>query len=141
MIQSTQETKNLGKKFAKKLEAEDIILLEGKLGSGKTTFIKGVCNYFRVEESTVRSPTFTLINTYPTQKNKDKIKQIVHIDTYRMEDSQELIEIGFEDYLEDENSVIFIEWPEKIQELLEDQNAKQIKFKHLDKSKRKIIIN
>lgn len=135
---SIQETKKLAERFAKKLEVEDIILLEGKLGAGKTTFIKEICSYFGIDGSTVRSPTFTLINTYPTQKGIGRIKQIVHIDTYRMEDSQELIEIGFEDYLEDKNSIIFIEWPEKIKELLEDYNTKKIKFKHLKDNKRKI---
>ncbi|MFB6181967.1 MAG: tRNA (adenosine(37)-N6)-threonylcarbamoyltransferase complex ATPase subunit type 1 TsaE [Candidatus Magasanikbacteria bacterium] len=135
---STKETIELAQKFAKKIDAGDILLLEGELGSGKTTFVKGVCEYFGINESEVRSPTFTLMNTYTTLKHQDQAEQIVHIDTYRMDEPQELIDIGMEEHLDDKNSIVLVEWPEKIKNLVKKRNIKKIKFKHLENNRRKI---
>lgn len=138
---SEQQTKKGGKGVASESSGGDILLLQGELGSGKTTFTKGFCGYFGIEESEVRSPTFTLINVYPTNKNRQQAKQIVHIDTYRMEHEEGLIDIGVEEYLDDPNSIVIIEWPEKIEKLLKNRNTKTIEFKHIDKNEREIKVS
>lgn len=138
---STEETIEFAREFAQNLEAGDIILLEGELGSGKTTFVKGVCEYFGINESEVRSPTFTLMNTYTTLEHQDQAEQLVHIDTYRMDDPQELTEIGVEEYLKDENSIVLVEWPDKIMELVKNRDTKKISFENLSENERRIEIN
>ena len=138
---SEQQTKNIGKNTASESSGGDILLLQGELGAGKTTFTKGFCNYFGIEESNVRSPTFTLINVYPANKNTQQAEQIVHIDTYRMEHEQDLVDIGVEEYLDDPDSIVIIEWPEKIESLIKDKDTKTIEFKHIDKNEREIKIS
>lgn len=138
---STKETIEFAEDFAKDLQNGDILLLEGELGSGKTTFTKGLCKYFGISEDEVRSPTFTLMNTYSTLDNQNQAEQIVHIDTYRMDETQELIDIGVEEHLNDENSIVLVEWPEKIKDLVEKRGTKKIKFKHVEDNRRKIEYN
>lgn len=136
---SKQETINLGKKIAASLRGGDIVLLEGNLGAGKTTLTKGIAQYFGIKKN-ITSPTFSLMNVYyiKTLKNKN-IKTLVHIDTYRLEDEKDLIEIGVEDYLGCPDTVCIIEWPEKIIKLLQGKKVIKIKIEHSDK-KRKITI-
>jgi len=105
------ETEQLGFEFAKNLIPGDKIALYGDLGSGKTEFVKGICDYFKVEEI-VTSPTFTIINKY-TATTSDEPLNIYHIDLYRIEKEKELIEIGFSEYLNDNNAITIIEWAEK----------------------------
>lgn len=105
------ETEQLGFEFAKSLVPGDIIALYGDLGSGKTEFVKGICDYFQVEEI-VTSPTFTIVNKY-TSTLDDSLLYIYHIDLYRIEKETELVEIGFSEYLNDANAITIIEWAEK----------------------------
>lgn len=104
------ETIELGKKFAQFLNIKDIVVLEGELGAGKTEFIKGVCEYFSVEDI-VTSPTFSIINQY-TGLFKHKEFVIYHIDLYRIKNEMELVEIGFDECINDDNSIKFVEWPQ-----------------------------
>lgn len=104
------ETIELGKKFAQFLNIKDIVVLEGELGAGKTEFIKGVCEYFSVEDI-VTSPTFSIINQY-TGLLKHKEFVIYHIDLYRIKNEMELVEIGFDECINDDNSIKFVEWPQ-----------------------------
>ncbi len=112
---SEQELIDLGKTLAKDFKPGDIVLLYGDLGAGKTTMTKGMAEHFGITD--VVSPTFTLMQTYPEQN-------FVHIDTYRLEDKEQLVEIGVEDYLGNENYICVIEWPEKIEGLLKDKPAR-----------------
>ena len=86
-----QETIVLGKKFAKELNLGDIVYLYGDLGSGKTEFIKGICEFFEVDDL-VTSPTFTIMNKYMGELKNHEIP-IFHIDLYRIEKNNELNEI------------------------------------------------
>lgn len=104
------ETIELGKKFAQFLNIKDIVVLEGELGAGKTEFIKGVCEFFSVEDI-VTSPTFSIINQY-TGLFKHKEFVIYHIDLYRIKNEMELVEIGFDECINDDNSIKFVEWPQ-----------------------------
>ena len=132
-----QETINLGGKIAKKLKGGDIVLLKGELGAGKTTLTKGIGEYFKIKNIT--SPTFTLMNIYEIKKPKNNIKNLIHIDTYRLKNEQDLIEIGIEDYLGKKNTLCLIEWPEKIKELLKNKKIIKIEIKH-NKERREIEI-
>ena len=134
-IKSEAEMIEYGKKIATELKGGDVILLYGDLGAGKTTLTKGIANYFGIEN--VVSPTFTLMQVYEIQK--DNIKNLVHIDTYRLEDEKQLYEIGAEDYIGDPNTICVIEWPEKLEKLLENKDIKKITIENTEDG-RKIII-
>jgi tRNA threonylcarbamoyladenosine biosynthesis protein TsaE len=111
---SLQETEQLGKDLAKKLQPSDIVLLYGDLGAGKTSFVKGIAQGFGVR-SDITSPTFTLMNMHPTKHKK--ITTLVHIDTYRLQHENDLIEIGVRDYLGNNHTVTLIEWAGKNRQL------------------------
>ncbi len=108
---SEEETIQLGRAFAAQLTTTDIVAIHGDLGSGKTEFVKGICEFFKVEEI-VTSPTFTIVNKYNGIKDQGQIT-IYHIDLYRIEKDSELLEIGFEEYLNDSSAISLIEWAEK----------------------------
>jgi tRNA threonylcarbamoyladenosine biosynthesis protein TsaE len=110
----------------------DIILICGDVGVGKTTLVKGYCKLIGVKEN-VNSPTYTLINQY-----KCNGKIVVHIDLYRVNNLMEINELGLFDYLE--NNLVIIEWPEIILNQI-DFNYTLVKIKHIDKSHRKLSIS
>ena len=105
-----EETKILGMKFSKFISKGNIITLNGNLGSGKTTFMKGVLKGLNYKDE-VTSPTYTLINEY----NADY--KIIHIDCYREPNIDRWLNIGLIDYFEKDN-IIFIEWAENIKKIL-----------------------
>lgn len=110
IVNSEEETKKLAREYASGLRGGDIIVLSGNLGTGKTFFIREAAAYFDV--SAVSSPTFALVNEY---EGKTKI---YHFDFYRINRIEELYDIGFEDYLNDDEAVIFIEWGNLFQDIL-----------------------
>lgn len=105
------ETIKAGYHFAQKLTAGDTVALYGELGAGKTEFIKGICEYFEVEEI-VSSPTFTVINQYASSEESGSV-EIYHIDLYRIAKKDELDEIGFIECVNNNDSIKLIEWAEK----------------------------
>lgn len=139
ITKSKQETIDLGKKFAAKLQGGDIVLLGGNLGAGKTTLVKGIAQYFGIKK-TITSPTFTLMNVYPLRTKNSELRTLVHIDTYRLEDEKDLLEIGVEDYLSAPETVCLIEWPEKIKTLLKNKKVTSIKITHKSSNERIIKI-
>lgn len=90
------------------------IIFNAPMGSGKTTLIKAMCKQLGVIESEISSPTFSLVNEYLGTDCS-----VYHFDLYRIEDQQELLQIGIEEYL-DSNHYLFIEWPEHIISHLDD---------------------
>jgi len=126
---SPKETIKLGKKIAKYLKKGDIVGFIGELGSGKTTIIKGIVKHF--SNSDVYSPSFIIVNEY-----QGKIP-IFHFDLYRIKDFDELIDIGWEDYID--KGIILIEWAEKIKKNL-PKNIIWVKINIIGKKKRKIEI-
>lgn len=140
IIKNEQEMLNYGKKIARQLTGGDILCLSGELGSGKTTLTKGLVLGLGIKD-TVLSPTFTLINLLKIKNPKSKIKQVAHIDTYRLKKEKELIDIGVEDYLGAADTICVIEWPEKIKGLLKNKKIKKIRLEHVTGEKRKIIIS
>lgn len=136
---SEKETIKLGFSFAEQLNIGDIVAIQGDLGSGKTEFIKGICRYFKVEEI-VTSPTFTVINQYIGEYNKNEIP-IYHIDLYRIKSHKELEEIGFRECLFSNNAIKLIEWAEKADGLLLAPGYQvKIKLSEEDENKRSFHI-
>ena len=99
---SEDDTIALAYKFSNELKPGDVVILNGNLGAGKTFFIRQALKNLGIDN--VSSPTFAIVNEY-----KGKFK-IYHFDFYRLNDSAELFDIGFNDYLNDGDSVTFIEW-------------------------------
>lgn len=112
---SPDQTKQIAADFVKTLKGGEIIFLEGELGTGKTTFVQGAARALGYD-GPVRSPTFTIINIYPT--SHEKIKKIIHVDLYRIKNLSELRALDLEEYLDDQNAVIFIEWPQMVESIL-----------------------
>ena len=142
IITETQsETEELGKKIAKNLVGGDIVCLEGELGAGKTVLVKGIAAGLGIKAK-ITSPTFALMNVYTVTSLKSKVHSLIHIDTYRLKNKEELIEIGIEDYLGKPDTICVIEWPEKVSGLLRDKNIKSIKLKLLNENEneREIVI-
>jgi tRNA threonylcarbamoyladenosine biosynthesis protein TsaE len=95
-----------------------IFAFYGEMGAGKTTFIKAICKYLNVEDI-VSSPTFAIINEYLSSDNK----RIFHFDFYRLKNTAELFDIGYEDYFFS-NNYCLIEWPEKIEGYLPEDTIR-----------------
>lgn len=110
---SPQETFDLGKKIAEKAYAGQIITLDGDLGCGKTVFTKGFASGLGIEEP-VTSPTFTIVQEYLSGR-----LALYHFDVYRIDDPEEMFEVGFDEYLFGDG-VCIIEWAEKIKDILPD---------------------
>jgi tRNA threonylcarbamoyladenosine biosynthesis protein TsaE len=126
------ETENLGFKFSKLISKGDIITLNGDLGSGKTTFVKGVLKGLSYTQE-VTSPTYTLINEYNALYN------IIHIDCYREKKIDRWLNIGLMDYFETD-SIFFIEWAENIKDLLPNKTI-DLFFHIIDSNQRLIKYN
>jgi tRNA threonylcarbamoyladenosine biosynthesis protein TsaE len=88
-----------------------LISIYGELGAGKTSFIKGICNFFEVNEM-ITSPTFTIMNQYVGNKEGEEIT-LYHIDLYRIKSAKELEDIGFCDCIFSDDSIKLIEWADK----------------------------
>ena len=112
-----------------------IWLLEGDLGSGKTTLARYLIQYLGSEEH-VTSPTYSLINEYEWIRNGERFK-FFHLDLYRLETVEELLDIGFEELL-DGDDMLFIEWPEIAENLLPD-DCFRLKISHLE-THRKVLV-
>ena len=100
---------------------EKIIIFEGDMGAGKTTFIKEICHALGVAD-VVSSPTFSIVNEYLIQNNN---RPVYHFDFYRIKNLQEVYDIGYEEYFFSD-SICLVEWPEKIAELLPETYIKVI---------------
>lgn len=126
---SPEETKKIGIRLSKKIDKSTIILLIGELGSGKTTFIKGLAKGLGIKEK-VSSPSFVIMNIY-----NGRLK-LFHLDLYRINSLKE-IEFIY-DFLRE--GVIVIEWGEKIKDEIGEKYIEVI-FKIISKNKREITIN
>ena len=129
---SVKDTETIAKEIVKSLSSGDVILLKGDLGAGKTAFVKSVVNALGGDKNLVTSPTFTLVNEYVIEG-----QTIYHFDLYRINDVNELYNIGIEEYLYS-NAICFFEWPERAEEIF-NMNYKTIEIFKLGESERKIV--
>ena len=101
LIKDPEEMEALGASLARKLKGNEVICLKGELGAGKTTFVRGLARGLGIKEGyQVRSPTFTIVNEYPTEKGK-----LIHIDLYRVKD------FDFSEFVGE--GVVVVEWKEE----------------------------
>lgn len=137
---SSEQTRKTGKIFSKILKSSDILLLSGELGAGKTTFISGIASGIGVREN-LTSPSFTILNIYPVHPVYRK-KKLIHADFYRLGSLDEILNTAVEDYIYNSDSIICIEWGEKIKDYLKE-NYVEINFTYdpADSNKRKIIFS
>ncbi|MDD4358588.1 MAG: tRNA (adenosine(37)-N6)-threonylcarbamoyltransferase complex ATPase subunit type 1 TsaE [Candidatus Pacebacteria bacterium] len=129
---SEKETRNLIKKILNISPSQNaaVYVLEGDLGAGKTTFVKGLEDVFNIQ---IKSPTFNIIKRY--QIDYKGFKNLYHIDFYRVNSVEGL---DFEKLLKDPQNLIFIEWGSNVKKYI-PSFAKWIYFKYLDKNTREII--
>lgn len=128
-----KDTINFAKEFAKTLKKDDIIVLDGELGSGKTKFTEGILSFFGLDDE-ISSPTFTIVNEYKNEKIT-----IYHFDVYRLENADDFYDIGGEEYFG--SGLCIIEWGNIIKPIL-PPNTIFINFEKdaLDENKRRITI-
>ena len=129
---SKEETIALAEKLAGKLNNHDVIFYVGGLGMGKTAFTQGLVNGLGIKAE-VTSPTFAIVNEY-----HGKPLSLFHFDMYRIENEDQLFNIGFDDYF-DYDGVLAIEWSENIADFFDENNI-TITFEKLDENTRKITI-
>ena len=103
---SEEQTESIGEQFAKNLADGSVVAMYGDLGAGKTAFVRGMARGMGLS-CRVSSPTFTIVNEYCGDR------ELIHFDMYRLSGSDELFDIGWEDYLA-RGAVCAVEWSEKI---------------------------
>jgi len=126
LVNSQEETISLAEEFADFLNAGSVVALNGELGTGKTFFVKSVLKKYEIEN--VNSPTFAIVNQFT-----GRVK-VNHFDFYRINKLNELHDIGFDDYLDDE-SITFIEWANLAQEILPHRRI-EVNIKIIDECSR-----
>jgi tRNA threonylcarbamoyladenosine biosynthesis protein TsaE len=142
LTKSEKETEKLGEKIGKKIlkekldKAAKILALEGDLGGGKTTFLKGFAKGLGIREK-ILSPTFILFRKF--QIPNSKFQNFYHIDCYRIEKEREILNLGFREIIKDPQNIVAIEWADKIKKIL-PRKVLKIKFKILEKKEREILI-
>ncbi len=112
---SPRETRQWGERIAKRLWPSSIICLQGNLGSGKTTFVKGLAKGLGIAPTKVNSPTFVLLNIY------DGKWSLYHFDFYRLEELREIEKIGYDEFLYGDGIAV-IEWAERLRSRVPEEN-------------------
>lgn len=130
-VSSVEETWALAKRLAAELSPGDVVCLEGDLGAGKTTFVQGLAAALGVP-GRVSSPTFCLV-----QEHRGENALLVHMDLYRLRGEEDVLAIGWEDYLA-EGAIVAVEWPERAGSLV-PEGAVRVAFTHLDGEERRRI--
>ena len=107
-VDSEEETLAVARKFAEDLCPGDVVCLEGDLGAGKTSFVKGIASYFGIQEEAVSSPTFVYLQHYGP---------IAHFDLYRLKNEEEFLALGLEEYFVPPY-ISCVEWPNILKRVL-----------------------
>ena len=132
-IQSLDTIHKTAQKFIELIGDNTVFAFNGKMGAGKTTFIKAICEVMGVKE-TVNSPTFSIVNEYES----DEGRIIFHFDCYRINKVQEALDLGAEEYLYSGN-LCFIEWSENIAPIL-PESIVNVNIEETENGKRKITL-
>lgn len=142
ITKSEKQTLALGRKLVRYFKGGEIIGLIGELGAGKTVLIKGMAKQLNIKK-TITSPTFVLMKVYSINNKQSIIENLVHVDAYRLNSGQDLIEIGLEDWLGKSNTITAIEWADRVKDILpkskiivkikfgKKQNEREIKISNL----------
>ncbi|PIP74851.1 MAG: tRNA (adenosine(37)-N6)-threonylcarbamoyltransferase complex ATPase subunit type 1 TsaE [Candidatus Levybacteria bacterium CG_4_9_14_3_um_filter_35_16] len=147
ITKSYKETRKLGEKLAEEIKKGTVVALYGDLGSGKTTFVQGFAKGLKIKKRLI-SPTFIILRTYKIRlKTKNlklktsvqEVKNFYHVDLYRIQNGEDIREIGLDEIIENGNDIVAIEWAEKLGYLLPKKRI-DIYFKSQDDT-REITIN
>jgi len=133
-IKDLDHVEEAARQFIGQMGDDTVFAFYGKMGAGKTTFIKALCKLLGVEDE-VNSPTFAIINEYRSQTTAELI---YHFDFYRIKKLEEVYDLGYEDYFYS-GALCFIEWPELVEELL-PTDAKKITITENSDGSRTIVI-
>ena len=131
---SPKESERIAKEFAGVLKKGDVVLLCGRLGAGKTVFVKGILKGLGIKRDIARSPSFTLIREY-----HKGLLHIFHIDLYRIEKIRELNMLGYEEYFYEPEGITLIEWADKVQEMI--PRYIKITIDYIDDKSRTIMVD
>lgn len=131
-VWNPQEMEYLGTLFASALQGNELILMTGPLGAGKSTFTKGIGTALSIQE-TILSPTFVLVREYGNPLS------LIHVDLYRVETPEELQDLGFQDIL-NRDTIRVIEWADKFPALQKWAHY-QVRFSLVSETKRKVEID
>ena len=143
---SATQTQRLGVRLGELLQGGELILLNGQLGTGKTTFTQGLAQGLGITEN-INSPTFTLLKEYRgrsrgNQRTNDPCSvgpALYHFDLYRLDNPEEILDLGFEDYFYS-NGVCVVEWADKAEPLWPAE-ALHIRMKMLNETKRGLLFS
>lgn len=133
-IESLEQISVAARQFIAEIGDYSVFALYGKMGAGKTTFIKAVCEELGVTD-VINSPTFAIVNEYRSDKTGELI---YHFDFYRIKKLEEVYDMGYEDYFYS-GALCFIEWPELVEELLPG-DAVKVTIEELEDGTREITI-
>lgn len=136
---SVQDTQEVARSIAKDIlekRKPNLVLLEGELGGGKTTFSQGFIKSLGVEQ-VVTSPTFVIMKPYPI---RDTEYTVYHIDLYRLNQEWEVLDLGIIDLIQNHNNILLIEWASKTPNLWENIPHTLIEFKVINQQERSINI-
>ncbi len=131
-IDSLVNIHEAAKQFINNMGESSVFAFYGKMGAGKTTFIKAVCECLGVED-VITSPTFAIVNEYRSETNGELI---YHFDFYRIKKLDEVYDMGYEDYFYS-GALCFLEWPELIEDLL-PEDAVKVSITEQEDGRRKI---
>jgi len=142
---SLKETHNLAESFVHELSLECtedvpqkavVVGLYGDLGSGKTAFVQGMARALGVSDN-VTSPTFIIQKRYDIHKKESPFKNLIHVDTYRLEGDHEMKDIKWEELVKDPNNLVVMEWASKVEGVM-PKNTKKIFFTFVNENTREI---
>ena len=119
VIKDIEHIREAAREFIENIGDHRVFAFYGKMGAGKTTFVKAICEELGVED-VITSPTFAIINEYSLTSHPSPLtSKIFHFDFYRIKKLEEVYDMGYEDYFYS-GALCFIEWPELIEEILPD---------------------
>lgn len=135
---SAAETLVFASRILRSLKGDNVLGLHGDLGSGKTTFSQGIGKALGIAHRMI-SPTFVVIRNYDlrTKNNEFPFRNFYHVDLYRIEKPEEVINLGLLDFIKDPANLVIIEWAEKMGKYLPEKRV-DITFEYISEEKRKI---
>lgn len=119
-IKSLEEIDEAARQFVELMDDRTVFAFYGEMGAGKTTFINALSRALGVEDDATGSPSFAIVNEY---RSDTTAELIYHFDLYRLENVEEALDLGVEDYF-DSGALCLLEWPERIEDILPDDTVK-----------------